>query len=439
MQLSKFFTSVQIAEDIYAVYNRLIMEVIFVDANELKKIMNLEFEDDTILKERGIYVEDEKTDERAYQELQEQFFSESTHLHIMYLILTTGCNLACKYCYIENNVCNNQKEHSMSKQTARLAIDRFVEHLTSTGLKEAEIILYGGEPLTNWDCVKEVTEYTKEVTKDKDLNIVISMVTNGTLIDEEKAEFIVKNGLRVGISIDGPKEINDSNRIYRGTNRSVYDRVINTVDLLNAKGVDFGFSITLSNQFIKNKEDVIEWLKSMQVNGIAYNLYHFSENDDTWERTYEDQSDYLLESFEILYETKGLVEDRQYRKLESIKESRFKFSDCAAVGCNQITVRPDGVLSICHCYSKTDKYVIGNIYDMTFEEVVSSSEATFWKYRAPIFNPQCLECEGIFICGGGCPAQGEALFGSREEIDKPFCIHTKKSLMWLLRKLYENS
>ena len=305
MQLSKFFTSVQIAEDIYAVYNRLIMEVIFVDANELKKIMNLEFEDDTILKERGIYVEDEKTDERAYQELQEQFFSESTHLHIMYLILTTGCNLACKYCYIENNVCNNQKEHSMSKQTARLAIDRFVEHLTSTGLKEAEIILYGGEPLTNWDCVKEVTEYTKEVTKDKDLNIVISMVTNGTLIDEEKAEFIVKNGLRVGISIDGPKEINDSNRIYRGTNRSVYDRVINTVDLLNAKGVDFGFSITLSNQFIKNKEDVIEWLKSMQVNGIAYNLYHFSENDDTWERTYEDQSDYLLESFEILYETKG--------------------------------------------------------------------------------------------------------------------------------------
>lgn len=88
----------------------------------------------------------------------------------------------------------------------------------------------------------------------------------------------------------------------------------------------------------------------MQVNGIAYNLYHFSENTEDWERVYNDQSDFLIEFFEKLYESKGLVEDRQFRKLESFKDSKFKFSDCASVGCNQITVRPDGILSICHCY-----------------------------------------------------------------------------------------
>ncbi len=438
MKLSKFFTVVQIKNDVFAVYNRLVMDVIFVTTDELAEIRNLNFEPN-LLKEKGIYIENDIIDSYAYEQLKKQYLNESTNLHIMYLILTTSCNLACKYCYIENNICNNKVEHSMTKATAHLAIDRYIDHLKNAGLTTAEIILYGGEPLTNWECVKEIAKYTKERTKNANIKIVISMVTNGTLLDETKADFIAEYGLRVGISIDGPKQINDENRIYRTSNNSVYDKVLETVALLNHKKIDFGFSITLSNTFINNKDAVIEWLKQMQVNGIAYNLYHFSENNDDWEKVYNDQSEFLIESFEKLYESKGLVEDRQYRKLESFKDYKFKFSDCASVGCNQITVRPDGILSICHCYSKTDKYVIGNIYDMTFDDAILSSEATFWKYRAPIFDNECLNCEGIFICGGGCPAQGEALFGDRKNIDRPFCIHTKKSLKWLLKKLYETS
>lgn len=438
MKLSKFFTVVQIEENVFAVYNRIVMDVVFVTNDELTEIRNLNFEPN-LLKEKGIYVENDSVDDYAYEQLKKQYFNESSNLHIMYLILTTGCNLACKYCYIENNVCNNKIEHSMSKATAHIAINRYIDHLKNVGLTEAEIILYGGEPLTNWECVKEIARYTKERTDNTNIKIVVSMVTNGTLLDEEKADFIAEYGLRVGISIDGPKDINDENRIYRASKNSVYDKVLETVELLIRKKIDFGFSITLSNTFIKNKEDVIEWLKQIKVNGIAYNLYHFSENNEDWEKVYNDQSDFLIESFEKLYESKGLVEDRQFRKLESFKDSKFKFSDCASVGCNQITVRPDGILSICHCYSKTDKYVIGNIYDMTFDDAILSSEATFWKYRAPIFDKECLNCEGIFICGGGCPAQGEALFGDRKYIDKPFCIHTKKSLKWLLKKLYETS
>lgn len=70
---------------------------------------------------------------------------------------------------------------------------------------------------------------------------------------------------------------------------------------------------------------------------------------------------------------------------------------------------------------------------MTFDEAIKSQETTFGKYRAHIFNEECLQYDGFYICGGGCPAQGEALLGSRNEIDKPFCIHTKKSLVWLLK------
>lgn len=65
---------------------------------------------------------------------------------------------------------------------------------------------------------------------------------------------------------------------------------------------------------------------------------------------------------------------------------------------------------------------------MTFEEALESAEAKFWKYRSPVYNVECLKCEGLFLGGGGCPAQGEAMFGNRDEMDKPFCVHTKKEL-----------
>lgn len=434
MKLSKHFVQVKVLDDVYAIYNNLIMDVVFVTSEELKAVHNLEFCEDIML-QKGIYVEAEGKDEEALQVIRNQYLNEVCNLHIMYLIVTTNCNLGCKYCYIENNVCNNFREEYMSVETARLAIDRYVDHLHKVGLKKAEIILYGGEPLVNWKTVKDIVLYTKQF----DVDIEVSIVTNGTLIDEEKIEFIIQNNVKIGISLDGPKEINDVNRVYRGNPASVYDRVMKSVQALNAKKAEFGLSITVSEQFLEHKAEIIEWLKKFPVNGIFYNLYHFSTFTENWLEMYEESSDFLIDSFNELNRYRGLIEGRQFRKFESVMEGKFKFSDCAAVGCNQITIRPNGNMSICHCYSKTDKYVIGNLYEMTFEEALESAEAKFWKYRSPIYNEECLKCEGLFLCGGGCPAQGEAMFGSRDEMDKPFCVHTKKSLDWLLRELYMNS
>lgn len=434
MKLSKYFSQIQIDDDVYAIYNNLIMEVVFVNGSELKEVRDLKFDKDLML-QKGIYVEDSSTDDKALKTLQFQYMNEVCNLHIMYLIVTTNCNLGCKYCYIENNVCNNFKEENMSIETAKLAIDRYVKHLNYVGLKKAEIILYGGEPLVNWKTVKEIVLYVKKFNIDID----VSIVSNGTLLDEEKIDFIIRNGVKIGISLDGPKFINDTNRVYRNKPDSVYEMVMKSVQLLNIKKADFGLSITISKQFLEHKKEIVQWLKDFPVNGIFYNLYHFSTYVDDWKEIYEESCDFLIDSFEELNNYRGLIEGRQYRKFESIMEGKFKFSDCASVGCNQITVRPNGNLSICHCYSKTDKYVIGNIYQMDFEEAMESDEAKFWKYRSPVYNEKCLKCESLFLCGGGCPAQGEAMFGSRYEMDRPFCIHTKKSLIWLLKKLYMNS
>ena len=94
---------------------------------------------------------------------------------------------------------------------------------------------------------------------------------------------------------------------------------------------------------------------------------------------------------------------------------------------------------MCHGFTKTDKYILGNITSNSIEELICHKANTKWINMAPIKNDICLDCESIFICGGGCSMQSEALFGNVCEIDKAFCIHSKKSLLWLLEELYKHS
>ena len=183
------------------------------------------------------------------------------------------------------------------------------------------------------------------------------------------------------------------------------------------------------------QDEVLDWLSELGVNSIFYNLYHYSDYNEDWEKYYIEASKFLLKSFERLSKS-GIHDGRLNRKIESIIDSEFKFADCAAIGGNQLTIKPNGDVCVCHAYFKTDEYVIGNISKNTIDELRSTKEFEFWKNRASLKNEECLKCEALFSCGGGCAMQSEALFGSRDKIDKPFCIHTKESLKWLLQKYY---
>lgn len=66
-----------------------------------------------------------------------------------------------------------------------------------------------------------------------------------------------------------------------------------------------------------------------------------------------------------------------------------------------------------------------------------SDEIKFWKTRNTLNNAKCLKCKALYICGGGCAIEAEALFNNRNKIDKPFCIHTKTTLDWMLKESYK--
>jgi uncharacterized protein len=121
-----------------------------------------------------------------------------------------------------------------------------------------------------------------------------------------------------------------------------------------------------------------------------------------------------------------------YCNLRSFFYNEFKYSDCAALGGNQLRIKPNGEIIVCHGYLKTDKYVMANINDVSIEEAVHNEEFNFWATNTTLLNNDCKECEAIYICGGGCPLQAESLFGDRSELDKTACVYSKSSLKWML-------
>ena len=432
MILSKFFHSKQIEDNLYAVYNSLVMDVIYLNQKQLDNVKKYKVnkEDMKLLKDAGIYVDSLSKDKEALNIVKKRYDRVCGKVNIMYFIMSTSCNLGCKYCFIENCQFNNKKETNMSEKTALEALSKYDDYLKRNDIR-GSVIFYGGEPLVNWEVIQKVLLAAKDMKSPIDF----SMVTNATLLDEEKIKFLASNNVEIGISIDGPKVLNDKNRIYRNSKKSVYDEVIKKFPMLKAEQTKFGLSITVSNDFLDNQDEVLDWLLKLNVKSIFYNLYHYTSYDDNWEDYYKRACAFLIKSYEKLSK-KNIYDGRLIRKMESFYDNEFKFSDCGAIGANQLAIKPNGDACICHGYLKTDKYVIGNINDVSIETIMRSDEIKFWKHRNTLNNNECLKCDALYVCGGGCAIQAEALFGDRSQIDRPFCIHSKSALNWLLKESY---
>lgn len=151
-------------------------------------------------------------------------------LNQMILQVTQNCNFRCKYCIYSGEHNSRQRTHTkkhMSWGTARKAVDFLLEH--SVDSKEVHLSFYGGEPLLEFELIKKIVDYSKRRFVGKKLNF--GMTTNGTLLTEEKIRFLDAHNFHIMISLDGPKEINDQNRVF-ADGRGTFDTIIKKLELI---------------------------------------------------------------------------------------------------------------------------------------------------------------------------------------------------------------
>lgn len=435
MILSKFFCKIKIDNDLYAIFNNLIMDVFFVSKKELNAICSLQVDSKDMISElfqSGIYCKTQLKDDLAIKHIQNEYVKTEKRIELLYLIVSQGCNLGCRYCFLENDSGNWKNEH-MSIDTMTTAIVQFNKYVIENKIKKPRIMFFGGEPLINWSVVKAAVELAESLFED----ISFSIVTNGTLIDEEKAKFFKKHNIGVGISLDGPKAINDENRIYKNTDKSVYDQVLSNIEYLKKESCDMGLSITLTEALLKNSDKVIKWLIDLNFPNIFFNLFHYSCYCSNWEKLYNDSVDFLINAYTILGMS-GITEGRVYRQFESLALKKLKLADCAAIGLNQLVIKPDGEVRVCQCDYENKFNHLGNIHEETITMMVEKGETKNWLNKVPIMTESCMSCESLFFCGGGCLLQAEALFGSIDEIDKSYCVYSRKILSFILKESYNH-
>ena len=434
--LSKFVHAIKVTNDVFALYNSLVFEPIFVSGKDLDLILNdeiLDVETIDVLYKKHIFVKSPDSDEKALTRLSTKVFSNTRKLSLMYLIVSSQCNLACKYCFIENNPESRTCPGSMDIFTARKAVDMFCTEIKGEDETNAQIIIYGGEPLINREVLIDIVPYIRKRLP----SIKLMLITNATLMDQEVALLLAENDVGTGVSLDGPKEINDRNRVFRNENLSVYDKVSESIRIMNEAGCNFCISITVTQAVLEHEESVFEWLKHLGIKYIFWNLYHFQSYTDGWKDYYEQMSDFVLRMDEKLAPY-GIVDGRVAELLELFEHNTFRFQSCGAIGLNQVAVTPNGKVCICHGDSRNEKMFIGDIYsEESFSDMLRKDLPYINDHLYTLCHDECRRCEALYVCGGGCPAHAETLFGARAEIDYAACVFYKKYLRWILSKYLE--
>lgn len=435
MKLSSYAHWIEIKDKEYALFNSILMQIVFVNEQKLDKIKLFDVSDEEKkqLIELGIYVKNDLLLDEVYNDLLSAIKKQSKQLSIMYLNISTFCNLACKYCFIENNPISNNCFQKMDFLTAKTAVDKFVNEINKNNVTEAQIIIYGGEPLTNFELLQKIIQYIRKTKND----LAVTIITNGTLLRKKEVLFLKKNRIGVGISLDGPKEINDKNRVFRNGVGSVYESAVKGIELLNKYDCNYCVSATVTDDVLNNQEEVFLWIKNLKIKNIFWNLYHYSTyvNQSEWQNFYKKMSHFILNMY-IKLDNIGIDEERVKEQLKLFLDKRFKFHNCGAVGLNQITVQPNGNVCICQGDSRASNTIVGNIITDNIDTILDNQKNNEWLKMYTVDRLECKNCPAISVCGGGCPLQSEALFGDRKNLDKATCIYYKESLKWLLLQYY---
>lgn len=202
----------------------------------------------------------------------------SRNMRQITLQLTQNCNFRCKYCVYSQNI-ETQRKHtnkSMTFDIAKEAIDLIHDH--SVDCDSIAVSFYGGEPLLEFDLLKKSVKYAKQKLRGKDVRFTIT--TNVSLLDDDIVEFFIKNNFNVLLSLDGPKEINDKNRVF-ASGKGTFDTVSQKLNNIQSKYPDF-YDKIMFNMVVDPSNDFDRY-NELYNKGIIKSLSQFSYSiiDDT--------------------------------------------------------------------------------------------------------------------------------------------------------------
>ena len=336
------------------------------------------------------------------------------------------CNLNCSYCFASQGKYHGDRA-LMSFEVGKRALDFLIEN--SGTRRNLEVDFFGGEPLMNWDVVKDLVKYARSVEKEHNKNFRFTLTTNGVLIDDDVIEFANKEMSNVVLSLDGRKEIHDLTRVDYAGNGS-YEKIVpkfqKLVESRGGKGYYMRGTFTHANpDFTKDVFHMADLgFTELSMEPVV------SSQDDPVALTKEDL-EIVKEQYEILAtemikrkkEGRGITFYHYMIDLTQGPCIYKRISGCGS-GTEYMAVTPWGDLYPCHQFVGEEEYKLGDIWNGVTNEGIREEFRSCNAYA----RPECADCWAKLYCSGGCAANAYHATGTIRGIYEPGCELFRKRI-----------
>ncbi|MCC8098210.1 MAG: thioether cross-link-forming SCIFF peptide maturase [Eubacterium sp.] len=387
------------------------------------------FSDIEALKENGTLFSDD-----IYKEMAPYLKNRHSVIKALCLLVAQDCNMACEYCFASEGEYNQGSRTLMSFETGKKALDFLVEN--SGTRKNLEVDFFGGEPLMNWEVVKQLVNYARSIEKEKGKNFRFTITTNGILLNDEIMEFINREMYNVVLSIDGRPEVNDRLRHTRnggGTYDIILPKFKKAADSRNQKdyylrGTYTHYNTDFTNDILHLADLGFKQLSMEPVVAPAEAPYALTEED----------LPKLLEQYEIL--AKEMLKRKDFTFYHYMIDLTggpciYKRVSGCGVGTEYMAVTPSGDLYPCHQFVGDDEYKLGNV----FEGITEEEKRNEFKNCNIYAHKECDECFARFYCSGGCVANAYHSTGSIKGVYEYGCqLHRKRIECAIMMKAAED-
>ncbi len=420
----------EVAYDLIAGYKTTDEETLIADA--LQRWGHLEGVDEAELRAclddiRTLEAQGKLFSEDQFAQLAGRFKEKNEQvIKAMCLHVAHTCNLNCSYCFASQGKYHGERA-IMSYEVGKRAFDFLIEH--SGARRNLEVDFFGGEPLMNWQVVKDLVAYAREREKDTGKHFRFTLTTNGMLIDDDVIDFCNREMHNVVLSLDGRKEIHDRLRVDFAGNGS-YDRIVPKFQ-----------------EFVRRRGDKEYYMRGTFTHAnpdFTKDVFHMADlgfdrlsmepvvcaPDDPAALTEEDVK-IVLEQYEILAQEmlKRKKEGRPFTFYHYMLDLtggpciHKRLSGCGS-GTEYVAVTPWGDLYPCHQFVGEEQYKLGDIWTGVTNEAVRSEFRSCNAYS----RPECRDCWARLYCSGGCAANAYHATGSIGGVYRQGCELFKKRI-----------
>ncbi len=362
----------------------------------------------------------------TYESMAFDFKNRNTVIKALCLHVAHTCNLNCSYCFASQGKYHGERA-LMSFEVGKRALDFLIEN--SGTRHNLEVDFFGGEPLMNWNVVKELVAYARVQEKIYNKNFRFTLTTNGVLVDDEVIDFCNKEMSNVVLSLDGRPEVHDRLRVdYMG--RGSYDLIVPKFqEFVKKRG---GKNYYMRGTFTHNNIDFTNDIFHMADLGFTELSMEpvVCAPEDASALTQEDLP-ILFEQYEIL--AKEMIKRKKagngftfYHYMLDLTHGPCiykRISGCGS-GTEYMAVTPTGELYPCHQFVGDTKYLLGNIWDGVTNKEIQNE----FKLCNAYARPECNDCWAKLYCSGGCAANSYHASGKITGIYEYGCELFKKRI-----------